>query len=256
MDINKIRMTHLPEYSEEAAVNALSENLCAALEHQCRVEEEHGTIATDQIVITVNGVAHAFFLGGPQAEGVFSFIEQICDENLYDLPAEMSVRNARREHVLSLNETISRLQQSLKDYDKLNEEYDNTCKECCALTDKVRDIKNFYAHYSSPYDYTLDVAERGMLYSYFLQAKGGTGKYKTPKTILMLPEEVQVELKDYIHKYLIGHLNYSYDDFLDGTYTAKCIESFAEDEMRRAEQIDEEELECMDLEDQLETLLK
>ena len=88
MNLNKIRNTSFDEYDEEEAVFALEQNLNAALEcENARLEQDEGRAHDyDQITIIVNGIAHGFYLGGPQAEGLYCFIHNICDENGYDHP--------------------------------------------------------------------------------------------------------------------------------------------------------------------------
>ncbi len=87
MDLNKIRNTTLKEYSEELAIEALATNLEVAAEAEnARFEnnEEANCFTYDQITITVNGVAHGFYLGGPQMAAMYCFMQHICEENLYN----------------------------------------------------------------------------------------------------------------------------------------------------------------------------
>ena len=85
--MNKISNVQFDCYDEEEAVNSLDKNLDIALKaSNVSFEENPDNFVYDQITIIVNGVAHGFLLGGPQAAGIQEFIKNICDENGYDYP--------------------------------------------------------------------------------------------------------------------------------------------------------------------------
>ena len=88
MEGTNIRNINLPDYDEEAALAALYKNADEALDHTNYLYDEHGLAALDQLTIIVNGIEHAFILGGPQTAAICKFIEQISDENLYRYPWE------------------------------------------------------------------------------------------------------------------------------------------------------------------------
>ena len=73
--------------NEESMISALAINLDDALiKSNERYENDEDDVDYNFITIIVNGVAHRFMLGGPQAEGLYHFMENICDENGYDKP--------------------------------------------------------------------------------------------------------------------------------------------------------------------------
>ena len=89
MNTNKFCNVTFPEYSEEEAIIALAENLnIAVIAENERFEEADNMLDQnyDQITITVNGIAHGFYLGGPQQQALVNFIEHICSENGYEYP--------------------------------------------------------------------------------------------------------------------------------------------------------------------------
>lgn len=86
MNTNEIRNLNLPEYSEEETLKALHKNVDAALDRQNRIFEETNIDIYDQLFITVNGIQHAFLLGGPQVQGICEFIKNVCEENGYAIP--------------------------------------------------------------------------------------------------------------------------------------------------------------------------
>lgn len=73
---------HLPGYSEGLALHTLLQRLDLALDEA----NDEGWIDNDiypQVTITVDGVATAFILGGPQYDALITFIKQVASENLH-----------------------------------------------------------------------------------------------------------------------------------------------------------------------------
>lgn len=68
-------------YNEEYALNTLIKNIDIAVARQNAAFDNHTFKEYDQIIIEVNGVKHAFLLGGPQINALYSFINQVADEN-------------------------------------------------------------------------------------------------------------------------------------------------------------------------------
>jgi hypothetical protein len=81
---NKNYSTHLSTYKEADALQQLIVALNDALSDE-RFEQHEKDVMNDQFTITVNGVQTAFYLGGPQAEGLFAFVKHIADENFYEV---------------------------------------------------------------------------------------------------------------------------------------------------------------------------
>lgn len=72
--------------NEEAMLKELQSNIGIALDNQNdRFEDGVDDIEYDHITIIVNKVAHRFVLGGPQTSGLACFMENIAEENGYDL---------------------------------------------------------------------------------------------------------------------------------------------------------------------------
>lgn len=78
--------TYLPNYSESAALQDLLKCVNTALdERNYRFEIDPQNAVDDQFIITVGGRSIAFYLGGPQTEALFRFVEHIAGENLYSV---------------------------------------------------------------------------------------------------------------------------------------------------------------------------
>jgi len=111
--MNKISNVQFSCYDEEKAVNSLDKNLDKALKaSNDSIEKTPDDFVYDQITIIVNGIAHGFLLGGPQAAGIQEFIKNICDENGYDYPwgqAEWPLTaDSMTQHVSIASEQILR----------------------------------------------------------------------------------------------------------------------------------------------------
>ena len=81
---NKNYSTHLSTYNESEALQQLLVALHDALSDE-RFEQHEQDVMNDQFTITVNGVQTAFYLGGPQAEGLYAFVKHIAYENFYEV---------------------------------------------------------------------------------------------------------------------------------------------------------------------------
>jgi hypothetical protein len=81
MQQNKIALsaTRNPNYSEPAALQQLLINIDEAVNDDAVLDEE---VCSD-IQIIVGGQQVAFYLGGPQQEALYAFINHIADENAY-----------------------------------------------------------------------------------------------------------------------------------------------------------------------------
>ena len=78
--------TYLPNYSESAALQDLLRCVNTALDEQnYRFELDSQNAVDEQFTITVGGRSIAFYLGGPQSEALFRFVEHIANENLYEV---------------------------------------------------------------------------------------------------------------------------------------------------------------------------
>ena len=81
--------TYLPNYSESAALTDLLKCVNTALdERNYRFELDSQNFVDEQFTITVGGRSIAFYLGGPQAEALYRFVEHIAAENLYSVDFE------------------------------------------------------------------------------------------------------------------------------------------------------------------------
>ena len=81
-NINNQYRTSLSTYKESEALQQLVRTVNNALTNERFQQFEHD-VMTDEILITVNGVQTAFYLGGPQMDGLFAFVDYIANENGY-----------------------------------------------------------------------------------------------------------------------------------------------------------------------------
>ena len=86
---NKQHNTYLNEYNEAAALQQLLQALHSALDTQNK-KFESDSEDLDQFTITVGGVQTAFYLGGPQSEAIYKFVQHVANENFY----EVDIHNA------------------------------------------------------------------------------------------------------------------------------------------------------------------
>ena len=77
-----------PNYDECEALKALHSSISRALKIDEALSEEeddqHIIYLPQQFTISIAGRSIAFYVGGPQLEGLYKFIEHIAGENLYD----------------------------------------------------------------------------------------------------------------------------------------------------------------------------
>jgi hypothetical protein len=84
--MNKHYNTKLTSYNEAEALEQLLKNSLAALRaSNDRIEADAEDAWQDYFTITINGIQTAFYLGGPQFEALIAFINQIADENFYEV---------------------------------------------------------------------------------------------------------------------------------------------------------------------------
>lgn len=86
---NEQYSTALNTYKESAALQQLLEATHYAVT-SLNDAFDAGQERYDELTITVAGIQTAFILGGPQAEAIYRFVEQIADENLYEVDLENS----------------------------------------------------------------------------------------------------------------------------------------------------------------------
>lgn len=77
--------TYLPGYSEPYALQTLLVALNVAMDEDMDRMDHEQDYVCDQFTITVGGKAIAFILGAPQIEGLYRFVQNIADENLYSI---------------------------------------------------------------------------------------------------------------------------------------------------------------------------
>lgn len=82
--MNRNYSTKLDSYNESEALQQLLEAADSAIEKQNKAFEEDKEYL-DEFTITVNGVQTAFYLGGPQLDGLCAFVGHIADENFYEV---------------------------------------------------------------------------------------------------------------------------------------------------------------------------
>ena len=79
----QVHNTNLEGYSEPDALQVLIRSAHAAMEDDLERTEKSQDFTTDQFTISVGGVTCAFYLGGPQVEALYAFVDHICGENMY-----------------------------------------------------------------------------------------------------------------------------------------------------------------------------
>lgn len=79
---NKYYRTQLSTYKESEALQQLLDAINDAISNE-RLEQLEDDVMNDEFVIIVNGVQTAFYLGGPQVEGLYAFMQHIASENFY-----------------------------------------------------------------------------------------------------------------------------------------------------------------------------
>jgi hypothetical protein len=75
--MKKIHNTQIEMYDEERTLRALEDNLEEAVDFMRLTMDDHPGVMSEQILIVVNGVVHAFVLGGPQVEAMQVFIDYL-----------------------------------------------------------------------------------------------------------------------------------------------------------------------------------
>lgn len=81
---NKNYTTHLNQYNEPDALQQLLVAMHDALVKQNERFESDDWLG-DEFTITVNGIQTAFYLGGPQADAIYAFVQHIASENGYEV---------------------------------------------------------------------------------------------------------------------------------------------------------------------------
>lgn len=79
---DQVHNVNLTGYSEPDALQRLLVLIDRALEDDI-IRTDRGDHIFDQFTITIGGTSVAFYIGGPQAEGLYAFVNHICAENLY-----------------------------------------------------------------------------------------------------------------------------------------------------------------------------
>jgi len=82
--------TYRHDYSEAAALKALLDTIDAAGKDFVERAEKHDDF-TGQFTINIGGKSIAFYLGGPQMDGLYTFIHHIADENFYFIDKDNNV---------------------------------------------------------------------------------------------------------------------------------------------------------------------
>ena len=83
---NNTYNANLSGYKESAALQRLLEAVDIALHDQNeRFESDDADWLNDQIIISIAGVQTAFYLGGPQVDAIYAFVQHIADENGYEV---------------------------------------------------------------------------------------------------------------------------------------------------------------------------
>jgi hypothetical protein len=81
---NKHYRTRLSTYNEAEALQQLMQTINTALSDE-RFKQYEDDVMSDEILITIGGVQTAFYLGGPQVDGLMAFIDHIANENGYEV---------------------------------------------------------------------------------------------------------------------------------------------------------------------------
>lgn len=76
--------THRDDYREWRAIDQLLRAIDVAVTDDCQ-HTDNNTNGSDQFFIMIGGQQIAFSIGGPQLEGLCQFIQQIADENFYEV---------------------------------------------------------------------------------------------------------------------------------------------------------------------------
>ena len=79
--------THRDDYREWRAVDQLLQAIDIASDDDIQ-HTDNATNGSGQFFITIGGQQIAFRLGGPQLEGLYEFIKQLADENMYNVDIE------------------------------------------------------------------------------------------------------------------------------------------------------------------------
>lgn len=84
MTVNKHYRTGLSTYNEAEALQQLMQTINTALSDE-RFKQSEDDVMSDEILITIGGTQTAFYLGGPQVDGLMAFIDHIANENGYEV---------------------------------------------------------------------------------------------------------------------------------------------------------------------------
>ena len=84
MTANKHYRTGLSTYKESEALQQLMQTIDTALSDE-RFKQSEDDVMSDEILITIGGTQTAFYLGGPQVDGLMAFIDHIANENCYEV---------------------------------------------------------------------------------------------------------------------------------------------------------------------------
>ena len=87
-------------YSEAKALTALLRNITQAAADANDHFDETGDWIDPDIYITVAGQQTAFYLGGPQMQAICKFVENIAEENGYDVDFASDTVTEETEHAI------------------------------------------------------------------------------------------------------------------------------------------------------------
>lgn len=82
---NELYDVNLPSYNEANALRQLLVSIVRAAATDIELKESNEQYDGGQIIITIGGIQTAFYLGGPQIDGLYAFAQQIADENFYSV---------------------------------------------------------------------------------------------------------------------------------------------------------------------------